>query len=55
MLNAIVSFELKVERWKGKEKLSQNRFAEDQASIKRNLEQSGDPDYKILAQQKKIS
>ncbi len=55
MLNAIVSFELKVERWKGNEKLSQNRFAEDQASIKRNLEQSGDPDCKILAQQKKIS
>ena len=43
MVNAITGFELKVERWEGKEKVGQNRSAEDQASLKRNLENSGDP------------
>ena len=53
MLNAIVGFELKVDRWEGKKKIGQNRSAEDQASLKRNLEKSIDPTYQFLAQQMK--
>ena len=49
MVKAIVGFELKVERWEGKKKVGQNRSAEDQASLKRNLENSGDPAYQMLA------
>ncbi|HIA34389.1 MAG TPA: FMN-binding negative transcriptional regulator, partial [Candidatus Lambdaproteobacteria bacterium] len=55
MVNAIIGFELKVERWEGKEKVGQNRSAEDQASLKRNLENSGDPAYQFLAKQMKTS
>ena len=55
MVNAIVEFELKVERWEGKEKVGQNRSAEDQASLKRNLENSGDPAYQMLAKQMKTN
>ena len=36
MVNAIVGFELKVERWEGKEKVGQNRSTEDQTSLKLN-------------------
>ena len=53
MVNAIVGFELKVERWEGKEKAGQNRSTEDQASLKRNLENSVDPAYQFLAKQMK--
>ena len=53
MLNAIIGFEMKVERWEGKKKIGQNRSAEDQASLKRNLEKSADPAYQVLAQQMK--
>ena len=53
MVNAIVGFELKVERWEGKEKVGQNRSTEDQASLKRNLENSVDPAYQFLAKQMK--
>lgn len=42
MLNAIIGYEMKVERWEGKKKIGQNRSAEDQASLKRNLEKSAD-------------
>ena len=55
MVNAIIGFELKVERWEGKEKVGQNRSAEDQASLKRNLENSGDPAYQFIAKQMKTS
>jgi predicted FMN-binding regulatory protein PaiB len=44
---------MKVERWEGKKKIGQNRSAEDQASLKRNLEKSADPAYQFLAQQMK--
>jgi len=53
MLNAIIGFEMKVERWEGKKKIGQNRSAEDQASLKRNLEKSADSAYQFLAQQMK--
>lgn len=53
MVKAIIGFELKVECWEGKKKVGQNRSPEDQASLKRNLEQSENPDYQILAQQMK--
>ena len=52
-LNAIVVFELKVERWEGKKKIGQNRSAQDKANLKRNLEKSADPAYQFLAQQMK--
>ena len=55
MVNKIIGFELKVERWEGKEKVSQNRSTEDQASLKRNLENSVDPAYQFLAKQMKTS
>ena len=55
MLKAIVGFELKVERWEGKKKIGQNRSAEDQASLKRNLENSVDPAHQFLAKQMKTS
>ena len=55
MLNSIVGFELKVERWEGKKKIGQNRSAEDKASLKRNLEKSTDPAYQFLAQQMKTN
>ena len=55
MVNEIIGFELKVERWEGKEKVGQNRSTEDQASLKRNLENSVDPAYQFLAKQMKIS
>ena len=55
MVKAIVGFELKVERWEGKKKVGQNRSAEDQASLKRNLENSGDPAYQFLAKQMKTN
>ena len=53
MVNAIVGFELKVERWEEKEKVGQNRSTEDQASLKRNLENLVDPAYQFLAKQMK--
>ena len=53
MLNAIIGYEMKVERWEGKKKIGQNRSAEDQASLKRNLEKSADSAYQFLAQQMK--
>ena len=53
MVNAIVGFELKVERWEGKEKVGQNRSTEDQTSLKRNLKNSVDPAYQFLALQMK--
>ena len=34
MVNKIIGFELKVERWEGKEKVGQNRSTEDQTSLK---------------------
>jgi transcriptional regulator len=43
ILNVIVGFELKVERWEGKQKIGQNRSAEDKANLKCNLEKSADP------------
>ena len=55
ILNVIVGFELKVERWEGKKKIGQNRSAEDQASLKRNLEKSIEPTYQFLAQQMKTN
>jgi len=55
MVKAIVGFQLKVERWEGKKKVGQNRSAEDQASLKRNLENSGDPAYQFLAKQMKTN
>ena len=55
MVNAIVGFELKVERWEGKEKVGQNRSTEDQASLKRNLETSVYPAYQFFAKQMKTS
>ena len=55
MLNTIIGFELKVERWEGKEKVGQNRSTEDQASLKRNLENSVDPAYQFPAKQMKTS
>ena len=55
MLNAIVGFELKVDRWEGKKKIGQNRSAEDKASLKRNLEKSTDPAYQFLTQQMKTN
>ena len=53
MVNKIIGFELKVERWEGKEKVGQNRSTEDQTSLKRNLENSVDPAYQFLAKQMK--
>ena len=53
MLNAIIGFELKVERWEGKKKIGQNRSAEDQASLKLNLEKSAETAYQFLARQMK--
>ena len=53
MLNVIIAFELKVNAGKEKRKIGQNRSAEDQASLKRNLEKSADPAYQFLAQQMK--
>ena len=44
---------MKVERWEGTKKIGQNRSAEDQASLKRNLEKSADSAYQFLAQQMK--
>jgi transcriptional regulator len=55
MLNAIVGFEFKVDRWEGKNKIGQNRSAEDKASHKRNLEKSTDPAYQFLTQQMKTN
>ena len=55
MVNKIIGFELKVERWEGKEKVGQNRSTEDQTSLKRNLENSVDPAYQFLAEQMKTS
>ena len=55
MVNTIIGFELKVEIWEGKEKVGQNRSTEDQASLKRNLENSVDPAYQFLAKQMKTS
>ena len=55
MVKAIVGFEMKVERWEGKKKVGQNRSAEDQASLKRNMEQSEDAAYQFLAQQMKTN
>ena len=51
MLNTIIGFELKVERWEGKKNIIQNRSAEDQASLKHNLEKLADPAYQFLTQQ----
>ena len=53
MVTKIIGFELNVERWDGKEKVSQNRSTEDQTSLKRNLENSVDPAYQFLAKQMK--
>ena len=53
MLNVIVGFELKVDRWEGKKKIGQNRSAQDKANLKRNLEKSADPVYQFLVQQMK--
>ena len=39
--------------WEGKEKLIQNKPELDQAILKKNLEQSEEEDYLILAQQMK--
>ena len=55
MVNTIIGFELNIERWEGKEKVGQNRSTEDQASLKRNLENSVDPAYQFLAKQMKTS
>ena len=52
MVNKIIGFELKVERWEGK-KVDQNRSTENQTSLKRNLENSVDPAYQFLAKQMK--
>ena len=44
---------MKVEHWEGKNKISQNKSVEDQASLKRNLEKSAAPAFQFLAQQMK--
>ena len=49
MLNAVVGFELKVTHWEGKAKLGQNRSAEDQASLRKNLMESEDSAHQELA------
>ena len=49
MLNAVVGFELKVTHWEGKAKLGQNRSAEDQASLRKNLVESEDSAHQELA------
>jgi len=50
LLRAIVGFELEVEQWEGKAKLGQNRSAEDQASLRKNLVESGDSAHQELAE-----
>ena len=55
MVNAFVGFEFKVTLWEEKKKLGKNRSVENQASFKRNLEQSVDPAYQLITQQMKTS
>ena len=52
-LNAITGFEMWIINWEGKEKLIQNKSEPDQATLKKNLEQSEEEDYLHLAQQMK--
>jgi transcriptional regulator len=49
MMKAIVAFEVEITSIEGKLKLSQNRTPEEQESVIRGLEQSGDPLAKELA------
>jgi transcriptional regulator len=48
-LEAIVGFEIAVERWEGKVKLSQNRSAEDRAGVIGRYEANGSDDTRALA------
>ena len=52
-LNAITGFEMWIINWEGKEKLIQNKSEPDQGTFKKNLEQSEEEDYLLLAQQMK--
>ena len=52
-LNAMTGFEMRILNWEGKKKLSQNKSEPDQATLKKNLEQSEEEDYLHLAQQMK--
>ncbi len=49
MLEALVGFEIEVERWEGKVKLSQNRSLEDRRGVVAHLETSGDADARAIA------
>ena len=49
MLRGIVAFEIDIISIEGKLKLSQNRTVEEQESVIRGLEESGDPVAKDLA------
>jgi transcriptional regulator len=46
----IVAFELPIERWVGKRKLSQNKSAADRAGVVAGLRASGEPDAVALAE-----
>lgn len=48
-LEAIVGFEIVVERWEGKVKLNQNRSAEDRAGVIARYEADGSDDTRALA------
>ena len=48
-LNAITGFEMWIINWEGKEKLIQNKSEPDQGIFKKNLKQSEEEDYLILA------
>ncbi len=52
-LNAITGFEMWIINWEGKEKLIQNKSEPDQGIFKKNLKQSEEEDYLILAHQMK--
>ena len=52
-LNAITGFEMWIINWEGKEKLIQNKSEPDQGIFKKNLKQSEEGEYLILAHQMK--
>ena len=49
LARAIVAFEVRVERWEGKVKLSQNRDPEDRRRVREALRARGDPDDLAVA------
>jgi transcriptional regulator len=49
-LQAIVGFEIPIDRLEGKFKLNQNRSEADQHGVVRVLEQSSEPDRRAIAE-----